>query len=646
MSQKHDERFTPRPGRSKQRSDAFVRQVARQINKAGIRTAKNGRRPGARLGRGQVAARFAHDAYSPDWRRVTVKTRLVNLTKAGARSTSTHLRYIERDGVGRQGEPGQAYGPLIDHADWAAFELLGREDRHQFRIIVSPEDAESLDDLRTYTRQLMVRMEADLGTRLDWVAVDHWNTDNPHTHIVLRGKDETGRDLIISRDYIAEGMRWRAAALATEWLGPRTELEMQHTRQREVEQARWTGLDRTLQRLADNGRVHTAQFSASSLRHQRQLLIGRLQYLARMGLACEQTPGVWDVQADAEKTLRAMGERGDIIRAMQRAMHGQPRELAVFQPGEDPHPLIGRVAGKGLADELYDRGYLVIDGVDGKAHYVVLPPGADLAQFPSGSVVEVNGAAIRQTDRNIVGLASAGIYRTEHHLRVAQHRDDGFDPHDEVAFHVRRLEALRRAGIVERVAQGVWCIPDDLPERGRQYDIQRLAGGATVSLQSPLPVERQIRAIGATWLDQQLLSGNLSPDVRGFGGEVRAALRQRVDFLISQGLAVQEGQRVRLVRNLLATLRQRELEKTAQDIARKTGLVYRSATDGQRISGIYRRSLLLASGRYAMLDDGLGFSLVPWKPVIEPRLGQSMTAIIRGNRVAWEFSRQRGPAIG
>ncbi|UPT57217.1 relaxase/mobilization nuclease and DUF3363 domain-containing protein [Dickeya zeae] len=646
MSQKHDERFTPRPGRPKQRGDAFVRQVARQINKAGIRTAKNGRRPGARLGRGQVAARFAHDAYSPDWRRVTVKTRLVNLTKAGARSTSTHLRYIERDGVGRQGEPGQAYGPLTDHADWDAFELRGREDRHQFRVIVSPEDAESLDDLRTYTRQLMVRMEADLGTRLDWVAVDHWNTDNPHTHIVLRGKDETGRDLIISRDYIAEGMRLRAAALATEWLGPRTELEMQHTRQREVEQARWTGLDRTLQRLADNGRVHTAQFSASSLKHQRQLLIGRLQYLARMGLACEQTPGVWDVQADAEKTLREMGERGDIIRAMQRAMHGQPRELAVFQPGEDPHPLIGRVAGKGLADELYDRGYLVIDGVDGKAHYVVLPPGADLAQFPSGSVVAVNGAAIRQTDRNIASLASAGIYRTEHHLRVAQHRDDGFDPHDEVAFHVRRLEALRRAEIVERVTQGVWRIPDDLPERGRQYDIQRLAGGATVSLQSPLPVERQIRAIGATWLDQQLLSGNLSPDVRGFGGEVRAALRQRVDFLISQGLAVQEGQRVRLARNLLATLRQRELEKTAQDIARETGLVYRPATDEQRISGIYRRSLLLASGRYAMLDDGLGFSLVPWKPVIEPRLGQPMTAIIRGNRVAWEFSRQRGPAIG
>jgi type IV secretory pathway VirD2 relaxase len=141
---------------------------------------------------------------------------LVNLRQAGKRSTLSHLRYIERDGVSREGEPGKAYGPQTDQADVEAFEERGREDRHQFRFIVSPEDAEQLDDLRTYTRHLMSRMEADLGTRLDWVAVDHWNTDNPHTHIVLRGKDETGKDLIIARDYIAEGMRNRAAELATE----------------------------------------------------------------------------------------------------------------------------------------------------------------------------------------------------------------------------------------------------------------------------------------------------------------------------------------------------------------------------------------------------------------------------------------------
>jgi len=231
MSQRDDDRFRIQPGAPKQRGDAFINKVLRQTNRSGAKlgtaAGKVGQRPGSRLGRGHVAARFAGRGLSANARRATIKARLVNLAKAGPRSTTAPLRYIEREGVDRQGGAGHAYGPATDTADTAAFEERGREDRHQFRFIVSPEDAEQLDDLRTYTRHLMARMEADLGTRLEWVAVDHWNTDNPHTHVVLRGKDDTGKDLIISRDYIAEGMRRRASELATEWLGPRTEMEMQ-----------------------------------------------------------------------------------------------------------------------------------------------------------------------------------------------------------------------------------------------------------------------------------------------------------------------------------------------------------------------------------------------------------------------------------
>jgi len=73
---------------------------------------------------------------------------------------------------------------------------------------------------------------------------------------------------------------------------------------------------------------------------------------------------------------------------------------------------------------------------------------------------------------------------------------------------------------------------------------------------------------------------------------------------------------------------------------------YRPAVEGQRVSGIYRRSIQLASRRYALLDDGTGFSLVPWKPMIEQRLGQSVSAVIQGNSVSWQLGRQRGPSIG
>ena len=105
------------------------------------------------------------------------------------------------------------------------------------------------------------------------------------------------------------------------------------------------------------------RFNEPRLQRQRLLLIGRLQRLQRLGLADETQPGTWAVHADAEKTLRALGERGDIIRTMQRAMSGQPREQAVFEPGDDGRTIVGRVAGKGLADELHDGGYLVIDGL-------------------------------------------------------------------------------------------------------------------------------------------------------------------------------------------------------------------------------------------------------------------------------------------
>ena len=184
------------------------------------------------------------------------------------------------------------------------------------------------------------------------------------------------------------------------------------------EQERWTSLDRTLQREAgDDGRVQIEQFNAPALQRQRLLLIGRLQRLQRLGLADEMQPGTWAVHADAGKTLRTLGERGDIIRTMQRAMRCEPRELAVCEPGDDGRAILGSVAAKGLADELRDRGYLVIHGVDGKAHYVALNARDELANYPTGAVVEVRGSAeVRAADKNIAALASDGLYLSLIHI--------------------------------------------------------------------------------------------------------------------------------------------------------------------------------------------------------------------------------------
>jgi hypothetical protein len=334
-----------------------------------------------------------------------------------------------------------------------------------------------------------------------------------------------------------------------------------------------------------------------------------------------------------------MGERGDILRTMHKALKGQQRDFVLET--EPATPIIGRITAKGLADKLNDRGYLVVDGIDGRAHYVRLAVGVDLAELPVGGIVEVKPAGeARAVDRNIAGLVREGLYRSTDHL--VQLRQQGTsDPQTAVDVHVRRLEALRRSGAVERVADGVWRVPPDFLSRAQAHDAQRVTG-VTVELRSHFSIAQQVCAQGATWLDHQLVGDAKALSPLGFGAQVRSALHDRMDFLLEQGVAERRGPRVVLARNLLSTLRDRELAQAGKVIQRQTGLIHRPLRDGGCADGVYRRSVQLVSGRFAMLDDGMGFSLVPWRPVVEQRLGQQVSAIVRGSSVTWELGRQRG----
>ena len=660
MAKHSDDHFRPRSrgprSRGSSKQSPFVRRVIEAMEKAGpspgrrahgpLSRPSQARRPGARLGRGHVAAKFAGQQLGARSRRVIIKTRLVVLHKASPQSIATHLRYIQREGVTREGGRGELYRAETDQADGRAFEQRSQHDRHQFRFIVSSEDAVDLSDLKSYTRDVMHQVERDLGTRLDWVAADHLDTDNPHTHIVLRGRDGAGRDLIIAGDYIARGMRHRAAEIATEWLGPRAELEIRRSLAREVEHERWTSLDRKLQQQMSDGLIDLRQPTTGEALRERVLLTGRLDKLRRMGLARELAPGRWVVSPQIEPTLRTLGERGDIIRTMQRAFTRERREYSIFDAASATPPITDVSAAKGLSNELQDRGYIIVDGVDGRAHYVVLASKTDLTSLPTGAIVTVRSPAEpRSADRTIAALAQDGHYHASRHLEVARtEAKRGRNSDDFVQAHVRRLEALRRAGIVERLAEGVWRMPPDFIERAQSYDVGR-ARGATVDVRSYLPINQQTRMMGATWLDRQLLDRTDSVSVTGFGANVRKALRQREQFLLEQGLAERRGDRVILGRNLLATLRTQELDATANKIAAETGLEYRPVPDGSPVTGIYKRAVTLASGRFAMLEDGLGFSLVPWRPVIEQRLGASLRAVARGDGVSWDLGRQRGMSL-
>ena len=589
-------------------------------------------------------------------RRVVIKARMVRL-KLGSRGVDAHLRYLQRDGTTRDRARGQLYGAETDEADGKAFIERGREDRHQFRFIVAPEDGDKLSDLRAFTRDVMRQMEKDLGTGLDWVAVDHFNTGHPHSHVIVRGRDDLGKDLIIAQDYITDGMRLRAQDLATLELGPETDRELRAKLHAEISAERLTRIDRAMMAEAQE-KVLDLRPEAGQVRAEfdRTLRIGRLQTLARFGLAEESKPGIWTLSENLEPTMRGLGERGDIVKAMSRALakRGQQRELESYDlhGDETSTPIVGRLIDKRLTDELGDHVGIVIDGIDGRVHHVALRDSGDADEAPIGSIVEIRRTrSQRPADRNIAQIADdSGEYRPSVHREFAQAANFRVPAQDYDAYveaHVRRLEALRRAGIVERVNADCWRIPQDFEDRAAAYDAAK-GRQASIRILSTYDLDRQVTSDGATWLDRELMSGNRGTlSAGGFGAEVRQALVDRENELIRQGHVRRTsdgGLKIRT--NLLGTLRRQEVERVGQELATKHGRSFKAINDGQNVRGTLIGSTQLASGRFAMIDDGLGFSLVPWRPAIENQIGRQVIGVMRGGDISWQLGRARALGVG
>ncbi len=687
MSADDESRFRPRPGRIKSdvpqggKAKSFLTQakkLARQhsnslgrsssfasrtsslpssdsAGKSG-KASRTGKGPGVKRGRGAAFVRAR--ALSGGWRhgaagvrRVVIKTCYVQSAGRNGKGAA-HLRYIQRDGTSRDGERGQLYSATEDRADGNAFLDRGKDDRHQFRFIVSPEDAADLFDLTEHTRDLMNRIEVDLGTKLDWVAVNHHNTGHPHVHVIVRGKDDLGGNLVINGDYLANGIRERASELTTLELGPVTEIEQSRKLSAEIDQDRFTRIDRAIAEEADE-RFLDLRHEPTDARRQfnRTLRLRRLAKLERMGLATEDAPGVWELGAKMEPALRELGERGDIIRNMHKALKadGQERDPMTFQlhDAAPAAPITGRVVDKYLTDEMGENLTLVVDGIDGRTHHL---PGIDPARVEDariGSIVEVGPAdtAQRPSDRTISAISENGIYRPSRHLEQAKFegRVPGGDYEGYVDAHVRRLEALRRAGIAERIDADQWRIPDDFENRATADDAGRNRQ-ASIRVVSTFDLESQIGADGATWLDRRLVTpdaSDLTP--AGFGQQVREAMDQRREHHITQGDATrQQDGRIIYRRNLLANLREREVARVGAEMAGSKGLPFRSAADGETVSGKFTGTVQLSSGKFAVVEKSHEFTLVPWRPVIDRQLGRQVAGIVQDGSVSWQLGRHRG----
>jgi len=370
--------------------------VARARRKRGTAKART-------LSRSWHSARSALS--SPLVQRSIVKVRFVaNRARGGWRA---HGRYLSREGAQREGERGRGFdassNEVLIEDRLGAWQRAG--DSRLWKVIVSPEQARQLD-LRAHTRALVGAMEGDLGTSLEWTAIDHHNTAHQHVHLVVRGVRDDGRALSIPNAYVREGIRARSQELATRTLGYRTEHDRDLARERAIRAPHFGELDAILARESGPDRSITFNGAASGSVRQRALraqLIGRLQFLESAGLASRLGAHSWQLAAEHRAALQQMQLLRDVTKSVARGdvLLEDPdatQSLVTLQPGD---LVRGRVAGVVRLD-IEERAYLVLEATDGRVLLIAETGEMERRRregaLDRGTIVTLHGRETRRAD--------------------------------------------------------------------------------------------------------------------------------------------------------------------------------------------------------------------------------------------------------
>jgi type IV secretory pathway VirD2 relaxase len=633
MSRFGDDPFTPRPGRIRTgaapgRAKTYLSRMSKALSASGgARASGLSPRPSPALRGGR--------------RRVIVKARIVRMSVSSAAALMAHVTYIKRDTALSETDRGRLFDREREESGVKDFVDAVSEDRHHFRFIVSPEDGTEMADLKPFVRDLISRMEKDLETRLEWVGAIHQDTGRPHAHLIIRGKREDGRDLVMPRAYISHGIRERAEDLVTLELGPETAREQARKLNAEVSAERLTRIDHFLDRQAGND--HMFELKASPP-HYRTLHAARLRTLERMGLAEKQGAGRWQLDARFKATLKSLGERGDIIKTMNRALAGTTgRRLdadAIFERSDPAgRRVTAAVLQLGLTGEAHDRAYAILDGLDGRAVYAELGGAEQLEGIRRGAIVTLSppdldpkpsDITIDRIARKHGGVYSAGLHQAE---------DPRASP-DFIAAHVRRLEALRRQGHVERSADANWTVPDTYLAKVRLYErAQARFRNVAIKVHSEIGLSEQIRALGVTWLDE-LPPPSGAP--LGFGRDAADAQLKRRAFLREIGISADVGKA--LTQAQKTDLMRRDLAQAGRTLSEEIGKPYSPAPVRGHVDGIYREPVSRVSGKFAVIERAQDFTLLPWREALERSRGRSVSGIMRGGSISW--TRGRGLGMG
>lgn len=563
----------------------------------------------------------------------------------GATALRNHLRYISRSGAGKDGAQAVLFNGQSEGLGGKEFFALCEGDRHHFRFIISPENGHDIPDFHIYIRKVMALVEKDLGSKLEWVSAAHFDTEDPHAHVIVRGKTDRGQDLVIGSDYIKEGVRKRAQEVATELLGERSLEDIQKSLEKEVDALRVTSLDRFIEQQAQlaKGRqvdVRKRVNFGKSVFYE-GVIKGRLQFLGAAGLAVEQPPGVYTLKEDYQETLNQIAIRNEAAKKLHGKVDLGLEGLSVYalKAGQGP-VLEGRVVAKGVHDELYDRKFVVLREPSGSLHYIPVNEFKDYEQLEAGSVIKVKPgeAGTGKADHNISSIAKSndGIYDTAHHLAHVEKNQSYITAQDRPRYieaHAIRLGTLETNGVVQSLGGGRYQVPSDVVARGEEINRQinereKKRFYPVVSTLTFTPPEKQVDAAKKTWLDRELYKQSIGKPLSSVTRDpvVRDALEQRKNWLIKHDLAlIQSNGQFALRDYALNRLDKLEVYTAGRKLAEKMGMTFSNAQVKIDTVMRYEGFVKLETGIWATVTRDKTLQLAPVSA--EPKLDRGAQVI-------------------
>lgn len=608
-----------RPDQDPEKLGKLGASKAREPNVTGALARRLGRRPGGAGARGRAPG---SRGTTPSGRHVRLQRVVVKVHHSrhkGAKAAGllrAHVRYLGRDSArggggeeAREQRDSRFYDASREGVDAATAVKAWASDRHHFRIIVSPEQGREIPDMTAFVRELMRRVERDLGTGLEWHAVNHFDTDNPHAHVMLRGRRDDGNDLVIAREYVGYGLRRRAQELATELIGERTPEQEARALRAEVTAERYTSLDRHVERRTAGagggeltiGTADRLGFTAA----EHEAALRRLEFLAALGLA-ERTRGTWRLEPGWAEKLRELGQRNDVIKSLQKTLGNDAARVQRAHADGTSRPVAGVVVDRGAAGEFDERWYLVVRDAGGALHYGQVRDDEGYRAVAKGAIVELGRSAA--ADRKLV--------------EATRNRGEVTDS----------KTGARLAKLARYPSSGVRAGPD-----GRwEVDAERLSafllgprGSARTDVRvfAPRSLEEQATARAWTWLDRQLYRRDRAyRDGKAWAPPVavadfeRAAEARRL-WLVGQGFARRQGDRFTLRTGAARRLAREELAGLGASIKQQGVASVSVVPPGGEARGTYAGTYFLHAGPHAAVRDGDRLLLAPTRRVASMEIG-------------------------